>query len=416
MPSSLLDSLQEYVTPQLVSRASSLLGESEGNTVKAMGAVLPTILGGLLNKTSETGAAHQLFDLMSSKESDGSALGGLDAFLGTSPLSAGLGGLASQFLASVFGDKLGTVTKLIGSFSGIKESSASTLIHLGAPLIMSVLGKKITAEVLTVQGLLHFLGNEKESILKAAPAGLAGALGIGNLSSMGISPLSASPIPTETPGEKLTGSNKILWPALVIIAAAVLLWLLLRDCGGHQPGVAVDTTKAVATRTVKQTGEKAAEGISALGNFMKRTLGTGVELNIPELGIEKKVIDFLEDASRQVDKNTWFNFDRLTFETGSATLKPASQEQLHNIAEILKAFPRVKIKIGGYTDNVGNPEANMKLSQSRADKVMKELVVLGVEAERMKAEGYGDQYPVGDNATDEGRAMNRRIALRVTEK
>lgn len=100
----------------------------------------------------------------------------------------------------------------------------------------------------------------------------------------------------------------------------------------------------------------------------------------------------------------------------SATLKPESQEQLRNIAEILKAYPRVNVRIGGYTDNVGDSQANLRLSQDRADNVMKELAALGVASERMTAEGYGDQHPVGDNSTERGRAMNRRIALRVTEK
>ena len=112
----------------------------------------------------------------------------------------------------------------------------------------------------------------------------------------------------------------------------------------------------------------------------------------------------------------WLAFDRLVFETGSATLEPQSQEQLTNIVEILKAFPAVKVKIGGYTDNVGDPAANMKLSQDRAINVMNELIKGGIAADRLEAEGYGDQHPVGDNSTPEGRAMNRRIALRVTAK
>ena len=56
---------------------------------------------------------------------------------------------------------------------------------------------------------------------------------------------------------------------------------------------------------------------------------------------------------------TWFDFDRLLFDTGQATLQPASQDQLTDIADILKAYPQVKIRIGGYTDNTGDPAANL---------------------------------------------------------
>jgi len=97
-------------------------------------------------------------------------------------------------------------------------------------------------------------------------------------------------------------------------------------------------------------------------------------------------------------------------------LKAESDEQLKNIAEILKAFPAVKVKIGGYTDNVGDPADNMKLSQARAENVMKQLVALGIAADRMTAEGYGEQHPIADNNDPAGRAMNRRISLRVTAK
>jgi hypothetical protein len=58
---------------------------------------------------------------------------------------------------------------------------------------------------------------------------------------------------------------------------------------------------------------------------------------VPEFGVERKLIAFIEDAGKPVDKTTWFTFDRLEFETGSANLKPSSMEQLKNIAEILKA-------------------------------------------------------------------------------
>jgi len=82
----------------------------------------------------------------------------------------------------------------------------------------------------------------------------------------------------------------------------------------------------------------------------------------------------------------------------------------------MKAYPKVKIKLGGYTDNTGDAAANLKLSSERANNVMAELVKKGVDASRMEAQGYGEEHPVGDNKTEEGRAMNRRISLRVTEK
>jgi OOP family OmpA-OmpF porin len=168
-----------------------------------------------------------------------------------------------------------------------------------------------------------------------------------------------------------------------------------------------------AADTVSNAGTSAA---NALGNFFKTKLPDGVEVNIPQLGVENKLIGFLNDTSKPVDTTTWFNFDRLLFQTGQATLEPSSQEQLNNVAAILKAYPNVHLKIGGYTDNTGDPAANQTLSEARAKNVMDALVAAGIDPSRLESKGYGDQYPVGDNSTDAGRAQNRRIAMLVTQK
>ncbi len=143
----------------------------------------------------------------------------------------------------------------------------------------------------------------------------------------------------------------------------------------------------------------------------------GTKLNIAASGnpVEAALLDFVK-SDKKVDKETWFDFDRLLFETGSAKLQPQSAEQLENVAEILKAYPEVGIKLGGYTDNTGDASANLKLSTDRAQSVMKELSDLDIDKGRLDAEGYGEEHPVASNDTEDGRARNRRISMRVTKK
>jgi outer membrane protein OmpA-like peptidoglycan-associated protein/uncharacterized protein YidB (DUF937 family) len=205
-----------------------------------------------------------------------------------------------------------------------------------------------------------------------------------------------------------------LLPVLAGLALIGAVLMFSGIMGSKAPEVA--EVKEAATATATDAVASVREAIPGLGAFLKRKLASGVELDVPENGIESHVVAFIEDAAKLVDKTTWFDFDRLLFDTGKATLQASSEEQLKNVAAIMAAYPKVKIKIGGYTDNTGNKEANMKLSGERAANVMAELVKLGVAADRMASEGYGDQFPVGDNATEEGRAKNRRISLRVTEK
>jgi len=127
-------------------------------------------------------------------------------------------------------------------------------------------------------------------------------------------------------------------------------------------------------------------------------------------------LDWIQSKTTKVDKTTWFNFDRILFQTASSNLNNVSSEQIGNIATIMKAIPIVEFKIGGYTDSTGDPAENKKLSQARAEAVMNALIEQGIDASRLTAEGYGSEFPVADNNTPEGREQNRRVAIRVTKK
>lgn len=115
-----------------------------------------------------------------------------------------------------------------------------------------------------------------------------------------------------------------------------------------------------------------------------------------------------------LDPNNWYTLENLYFETGSSDLKAGSELQLNNLAEILNAYPDLKIKLGGYTDNTGNEESNQKLSNLRAQTAKLKLLELGISSDRVEAEGYGSQHPICEaNDTDECKAKNRRIDVRV---
>jgi outer membrane protein OmpA-like peptidoglycan-associated protein len=101
----------------------------------------------------------------------------------------------------------------------------------------------------------------------------------------------------------------------------------------------------------------------------------------------------------------------VNFDTGKSTIKPDSAKTLDDAAGALKVAADLKIEVGGHTDNVGTPEANLKLSEERAKAVMAALVERGVKADRLTAKGYGQTTPIADNRTEDGRAKNRRVEL-----
>src|SRR5262249_41041416 len=132
-----------------------------------------------------------------------------------------------------------------------------------------------------------------------------------------------------------------------------------------------------------------------------RTLPGNVVINIPLGGTEDRLYSYLSSSGTG---GTVIDFDRVKFDSGSAALSPAARDQIDNTAIILRAYPKAVVTITGYTDNAGSDHANMALSKARADVVAGRLTAKGVQSDRVHAEGLGSQKPVGDNATDVGRA------------
>jgi outer membrane protein OmpA-like peptidoglycan-associated protein len=101
----------------------------------------------------------------------------------------------------------------------------------------------------------------------------------------------------------------------------------------------------------------------------------------------------------------------IEFDTGRATLKPASEKVLGDVLSLLQAQPDWKMRIEGHTDSTGMKAGNLTLSQQRAASVVNWLVQKGIAKTRLTAAGVGDSKPIADNSTDQGRARNRRVEL-----
>lgn len=426
----LLDSLTSLATPA-VGPIAERLGETDAAVSSGIQTSIASVLGGLIGKTKDPGAIRQIFDLISNRPAGADLTGDVRAMVGRAAAGAPTSGAAGSLLTTLFGGKMNAVGDLITRTVGFKNpSSGSSLLGLAAPLVLGFFGKQVRENGLNLGGLSNMLVGERESILAAAPPGLANLVA------------TAPAMPHVETGEVLGGAaaskkmfveppkeaanrSRWIWP-LIGIAAVTLTWFVVSRRNAPVPelahpsvttgAAAVDSAAGRTGAAIKAAAGEVSEAVAGLGAFVKRMLPGGIELTIPERGIESKLIAFIEDSSRPVSDTTWFDFDRLNFATGSARILPESQEQLDNIVAVLKAYPNVNVKVGGYTDNVGTAAANLQLSQRRADAVRKALVDNGIPANRLQAEGYGEKHPVADNATDEGRARNRRIALKVTKK
>jgi outer membrane protein OmpA-like peptidoglycan-associated protein len=397
MAGSIVENLMSMLGPQVIGPVASQLGESPDTVQRGLQTGAAAMLAGLAAKAGQPGFLSQIFGLITNPANSAGALSGVTSNLGSlvsgvsnSPIST----LGSQFLSTIFGSNTSAVADSVGRAAGLGAGKAGSLLAMAAPLVLGVLGQHVRQNNLSATDLGNTLKAEAPSFQRFLPAGLGSLFG-------GAPSLAAA---TAAPAQVAAAGNRWLWPIILLVALALLgIWFLNR-------------TKIPVDESMQTMSNAGATASSALGDFFKTKLPDGVELNIPKFGIENKLIAFLNDSSKPVDTTSWFNFDRLLFDTGKATLQPSSQEQLANIAAILKAYPNAHVKIGGYTDNTGDAAANVALSDARAKNVMDALVAAGVDPSRLESKGYGDQYPVGDNATDEGRSQNRRIALLVTQK
>jgi len=424
-----MDGLKGLVSSQLLGAAAKQFGESESGISSAISGMAATLLHGLADKSDDTNAFSGLFESLSGNKTDG-FLDDLGGLLGGGNLAQGdPKDIAGGFIGRIFGDKVGDILGAVAGASGISRNSSSGLLGMVGPMVMGYLGKRIMGGGLDALGLKNLLGAEKQAFAAAVPAQVQPLIGI--------APQTTAAAASVTHGEPVKAGGGWLWPLVMIAAAIGLLLFLLRGCS-DDTGQAADQIKDTganvhdrAVETVTTSTEAVSEVTTDVGSAVSETVSEvtdsvadysvdlgGFTLSGNADGVEAGLLNFIESGAEPcTDAACWFNFDRLTFATGSADLDMnASGAQLENIAQIMKAHENIQLKIGGYTDNTGSEDLNMTLSQQRAEAVIAAVVARGIGADRLVGEGYGSQFPVASNDSAEGRAQNRRIAVRVRSR
>jgi outer membrane protein OmpA-like peptidoglycan-associated protein len=465
MSVNLLDLFKDQVSGALVSNASKFLGESSENTSSALGNILPSILGKIVDQGSTEKGASGLMDILG-KQDDSilDDIGGLFS-KGSGSVNGLLNG-GSGILSALLGNKIGGLVDLISGASGMKSSSSSSLLKMAAPFIFGIIKRQVANK--GISGLMSLLSGQKSHVKSALPAGVGSLLG---LSSFGGGDLvdkvtgKAGDVVggTVDAGKKVVGGTvdagkkvvgkagdvvgdvgrgaanvagnvadtgakaggsilKWLLPALLVLGA-LSFFGLRTGCGAVDD--MSDKVGDVTSKTMDKAGDMAKGATDVVGDVAKGAadMASSAFSNVNEaakgaLGKIKfaagsagsQMMDFIDGGFKGDGKVT---FKNLTFATGSAAISGATVAEVDNLAAILKAYPDVKLSIDGYTDNTGNADANVTLSKARADAVKAQLVKQGIDGGRIVTSGKGSASPVASNDTAEGRAQNRRIEASV---
>ena len=428
---SIINLIKEQLSPELVSKVATELGESESGVSKAIGGLLPAILGGFVHQSQNTNILNSI------SEANSSGISG--NLLGNNSNNS----IITNVLYSIFGDKISGLINLISSHSGVSNSSANSLLNLVTGATLGSIGKYATDHHLDNNGISNVLNEQKGLISSLLPAGLSlGALGLGDLLGSAKENLSEtvssisenvshsnSGVRKETPKVAQYPSNhnndeggsfwKWLLPLLLLGLAA---WFLWKQCDKKEGDAAASTTDS----TVVAQDSSAIASTTDVNGTAK--IDTDIDLNGVKIkgfagGMEDQLISFLKSEGYKnakddaALKDKWYSFDKVNFKIGkSDQLEDGSQTQLDNLVAILKAYPDTKIKIGGYTDKTGNEADNVKLSQARADYIKTALTKAGVGAQVLTAEGYGSEFAtVPATASNEERAADRKMAIRFAK-
>ena len=188
-----------------------------------------------------------------------------------------------------------------------------------------------------------------------------------------------------------TGEKKISRTAIGGVGGAVVGGLLGGLIGGKTGRIVGAGLGGVAGGVV---GYKMDQQIKTL---REQTSGTGVDVSETDGG--KAILVNLPDG--------------VTFDTGSATLKPEFRAVLDKVAQSMIDYPQSLIDVYGHTDSTGSDAFNQRLSEQRAATVMNYLISRGVPAARLRSQGFGETMPVASNDTLDGRSKNRRVEIKI---
>ena len=387
MAVNLVELVKGYLTPDIIQKGASFVGESEPATQKAMNGIVPTVIAAMANQASTSAGAEKLGRILDTGKYDGSALNNLGSLFSGGETTQKVIAQGKDILSYLFGNRTEGLVDQIARFAGVRAGSASSLLALVVPLILSLLGRQRSTIGQSPSALASLLGEQKGFLSGLLPAGVGSLLGWTGYET-------ARPRETAAYVEPKRETPSWLVPLLVLsgIVLAALTWLLSR------PTPVRETT--VASRAAVRMADVALPG--------------GVKISVPEGSFNYSLNQWLAGTTdTTVPKR--FVFDNLNFETGSTKLTPDSVPTVNSLVFILKAYPAVAVRLEGHTDNTGDAAANKKLSLDRAVAVKEIMIAGGIADARIGTDGYGEEKPIAPNGTEEGRAKNRRTEL-VVEK
>jgi outer membrane protein OmpA-like peptidoglycan-associated protein len=369
--SGLLESMEGIMSSQVVDHFATKLGIDRAASKKGVTGVATSLMGGLAKKSNDSQAMGTLANMIN--ESPDEPID-VNSMLSDERSPMHLRG--QQMLDVAVSDRGGMVTQIARSL-GIGSGAATGMLGTVATLVMGGFrkfgrGNNVTGA--SIGGLIREASGSLDATEKARAA----------IPTPASRPVEVARAHQPSSAAVVAHHRRAWWWAVLVPLILLGIWALARGRGpAHQQIHAPPAPEARRSPT----------------------MGTPRPLSFPEGTTEAAF--FANVRASSGSDTPWFDLDRINFTTGSATLSEAAPGQISNIAEILKAYPKTRIRIHGSSDATGNPKADTQLSQQRAQSVQAALVAQGVDASRMEVAPEPGASPA---------TPNRRAAIQVIER
>ena len=405
MSFNLIESVKTVLSGDMTNKIAALMGESYVNVQQAINGSIPSILTGILLK-AESGDIQDTMDLATDAAR-------LDIPFNLSSLAGGTGNAQGMdLLKNLFGEKTGSLSEAIASYAGVSNQSATSLLSLVAPAALGVLGKHILDSNMNQSGLRSFLNGQRKKILDVMPVGLFldGILGNINLTDVA----EKFSVEDHLANKSGIGSKWVL--PLIISLAAIGGIYYYSTIQKHPETISKPVAEPVADTAVSVKDTILTSQVPVSQYSIK--LPDGTLMYVKKGGIEDQLVNFLNDPNGKPSRRFPFNFDQLSFNKGTTVISSESMKQMQNVATILKAYPKVKIKIGGFSQRGGDSTFNSNLSEHRAASVANALKAAGASSSQVTgAEGFGSAFArYYAEAPDSLKEKDNRISISIRSK
>ncbi len=400
MSVNLLDIASAATGGNFAGALGQFLGESPSVTSSGLSAVLPALIGGLVNKGSTAEGANGLLTMLNNPQIDSGILGSLGSLFGNgSSQASGLVSLGTTLMGSLFGDKVGGLSSVISSVAGLKGSSATSMLGLAVPIILGLLKSHVGQNNLNPSGLMDLLKGQGQHLSNKIDPRIAGAMGfpsVGSLLGLGGSTVSqaagagaaaagaaaalgskaasmgsmvASGVGTGAAAATAVaakgGSSLMRWLPW-IVGAVILAWALsgMRGCGQAEKVSNAPATPAVSAPAVPPAPAPA-----------------------PAAEAPKPAVAALAKPEPA----------KIYFASGKFDPPADLGKMLDALVVYSRSDANAKLSISGFHDKTGNAEANIELAKSRAMGVKKALISAGVPEDRIMMQKPSEKTGGGDD-------------------